>query len=97
METGRFNRVKTERKDRFCKICMEQKVEDELHFLLRCKGTKAFRKSTVKVKLKENPEYKQMSDVDRVRWLLTKENIKYMGDYVYKLFQLRQDHMYKKN
>ena len=36
-ETGRFGPSRTERSQRHCEICKENDIEDEYHFILKCK------------------------------------------------------------
>ena len=45
IETGRHKRPITPREFRFCDLCKNGKVEDELHFLLNCNHNQSLRKS----------------------------------------------------
>ena len=37
IQTGRYGRNRSERQDRLCNICDSGDVEDEFHFILKCK------------------------------------------------------------
>ena len=62
-----------------------------MHFLMACKKLEATREATIKVKLGESPETSDMSNVEKVRWLLNRAHIKTMGEHVHTLFQARQN------
>ena len=94
VETGRFSDVKKEL--RFCKVCEGVAVEDEAHFLLKCKKLKQERKTHVKPILKTNPDYKNMSDHEKMAMLISPENMKEFGRVLAIMFDKRQELMSKK-
>ena len=40
-EVGRHTKPKTNRENRISKLCTDPNIEDEVHFLLRCKSLKS--------------------------------------------------------
>ena len=93
IETGRYN--DTKRWLRFCKVCGELQVEDELHFLFRCNGIKDVRESTLKVFLDTDVETKTMNECEKAQWLLSKSRIREFADILTALYDARQKIMSK--
>ena len=93
VETGRYNRTKKEL--RFCKLCEKQEVEDELHFLFRCKRLEPVREVTLDTFLSSNAERKTMTEYEKNQWMLDKARIKEFADVLTQMFQARQNTMSK--
>ncbi len=94
IETGRYTRTKREL--RFCKICNEQVVEDETHFLLECPRLTKVQFEKLKSILRKSRETINMSNTEKIQWLLEKEQIKDFGEALAALYQARQDVLYNK-
>ena len=94
VETGRFADV--DKHLRKCKVCEGTAVEDETHFLLKCPALKATRKRLVKPVLKTNPNYKNMTETEKISWLLDHTRMKEFGQIMCGMFDARQEIMYKK-
>ncbi len=95
VETGRFRDKK--RQTRLCKICLEDKVEDELHFIFECKKLKDVRKAKLDTLLCEDRDTRRMTKAEKLKWLLSKEHIKEFGKVLACIYQARQDVMYSDN
>ena len=94
IETGRYTRTKREL--RFCKICDNPVVEDEMHFLLDCPRLTKVRYEKLKPILKKSRDTLSMSNSERVTWLLQREQIKEFGEALAVMYQARQDVLYCK-
>ena len=94
VELGRFSDV--DRELRLCKVCHGGTVEDESHFLLKCRALKETRKQHVKPLLKTNPEYKKMSNLEKIAMLISPEHMKEFGKIMAVMFEARQEILYKK-
>ncbi len=96
VETGRFNdkKRKKERAQRHCKVCEQQEVEDELHFLFICKKLSTVREENLDPILKGNRDTRRFSNAEKLKWLLGKEQIKQFGQAIACLYQKRHDVMY---
>ena len=94
LEKGRWKR--TGREIRYCKTCDDKKVETEFHFVFQCSALSEVRETKLDPLLKENPEVKSYTEAEKLKWLITKDNIKTFGKIIACLFQKRQDILYKK-
>ena len=94
IETGRYTRVKREL--RHCKICCDNVLEDETHFLLVCPKLTKVRHEKIKSILKKSRDTLSMSNVEKIKWLLQKEQIKEFGEALAAMYQARQDLLYSK-
>ena len=88
--------VTVKREHRYCKICGSQKVEDETHFVIACEGLNETRELHINPQLRESPETNDMSDVEKLKWLLDRENIKRSAEGIEALFKTRQSMTFKK-
>ncbi len=57
LEMGHYKGMN--REDRICQVCDKGEMEDEIHFLFRCKPLKHTRKAYVKSIRAENPSLKK--------------------------------------
>ena len=68
-ETGRYRGTLADR--RFCKVCMSQSVEDEIHFLLHCPAySTQLDKMLTDYQLQNNCDFTHMSDSNKLKLLL---------------------------
>lgn len=72
IETGRYNKIP--RNDRLCKKCSENKIEDEIHFLLKCPLLNDKRAEIINLSNFKSKHYKQLSDSDKLIWILNNED-----------------------
>ncbi len=64
METGRYNNVNIEK--RICEFCLHNELEDENHFVCRCKNIFAIDN----ICIIENVNFISMSDKDKITYLM---------------------------
>ncbi len=95
IETGRFRDAK--RQTRKCKVCLEDKVEDECHFIFVCSALKEVREVKLKPFLRKDRSTRRMNNHQKLKWLLSVPNIKDFGQILACLYQARQDVVYSAN
>ncbi len=93
LETGRYKGLKEEL--RFCELCNRGKVEDKLHFLFRCRSTKACRKQYLKPLISMLPGEHKKPNCETLKLLLSKEHIKSFAPCLEQLYLYRQNLLYK--
>ena len=92
IEMGRFKDVKEEH--RLCIICTGNHVENETHFLLKCKALKETQKP-FKNEFKKHIDWKATPDHDIVKFMLSSDMLKLTCDMVETLFNKRNELMYR--
>ena len=96
IETGRFNKNKTPRNERFCLYCKKQsslEVEDEIHFLMVCPLYKTERSNMLQAIYRTFPNTEVLSNEIMFFWLMSQEQgdfIKLIGKFCKKSFQIRK-------
>ncbi len=80
METGRYTKLPLE--ERFCQLCNNNAVEDELHFLCVCPTFNVTRTKLYDDVCVRHPGLNTLNDEDKLILLLTKEQ-KCIGEYIY--------------
>ncbi len=95
VETGRF--VGKDKKDRFCTVCRENKIEDEYHFLYKCPKLKPVRKAFYAEHIENPKEFKKLPDSVKTKTLLHSEMLKNTGVFIEKLFMARRDNLFGQN
>ena len=93
VEVGRFTDVK--REFRLCKLCERGEIEDEYHFLFRCKALKVPRKEWLKSNNFDSKEFKKIPNPEKARLLLQPEMIKSFSVLVQDLFMTRRSIIYQ--
>ena len=91
VETGRYSRPAIERNLRLCNFCDLHEVEDEEHFLLRCKLYSDLRNQMFSDISVECKNFTTLSDYNKVFYLLNAEGpcIKSVAKFCYNSFDLR--------
>ncbi len=102
IETGRYkdknkNKDKTERKQRYCKVCESKSVEDEVHFVFCCTALESIRKAKLEPILLKDRETHRLNNNDKLQWLTNKENMKEFGQALACLYQGRHEALFNKN
>ncbi len=98
VETARYKKKdRVERELRYCKVCNKEEVEDESHLVFDCKELKDSRNIFLKPVLLSSRETKDMSNIDKFKWLLQKEHIKEFSEALTQIYYERQSKMYRKN
>ncbi len=92
LETGRFKDVKEELRQ--CIICTGNHVENEIHFLLKCKALKETRKP-FKAELKKHIDWKATPGHDIVKFMLSADMLKLTCNMVEALFNKCNELMYR--
>ena len=93
LETSRYKGI--DREERYCQICDRNIVEDEIHFLFKCKKLKTTRKQHVKPILKEHFNIKKDSKIDMMKLLVSATHIKSFGQALKRMVLARRDILYK--
>ena len=92
LETGRYNGVN--REDRTCQVCDKPEVEDEVHFLFRCKKLNSIRKAYVKPIRREYPSLKKQDYIGMFKVMVDSKHIKDFSIWLEKMFLARRDIIY---
>ena len=94
VEVGRFTNIK--RHVRFSKLCKSSNlIEDEIHLLITCDRLKDTQDEYIKPLLDSNSATSNMSDIEKVRWLLSGEMLQDSAPQIEALFRARQSIIYK--
>ena len=70
-------------------------VEDESHFLIDCTRLKDARERHIKPLLDSNPETDNMTSVEKLKWLLSREILTSAASEIESMFRERQSIVYK--
>lgn len=73
IEQGRYQG--TPRQNRTCLRCSSGEVDDETHFLFSCKFLEDSRNNMIESALSECPNFRQLSDSEKLIWILNTENV----------------------
>ena len=84
IETGRYTGTKLEL--RLCRVCNLDYIEDECHFLFTCIAYQLERSSFRLRHVPDIGDFMLKSDVQKIAWLLMRDNIKHFGDFVQELY-----------
>ena len=86
IEKGRHSKPKTEKHHRICRLCNENKIEDEIHFTMQCKTFTTERKSFNSNLIEICPNYKNIpTDEQKYIFLQTNEDncfLELFGEYI---------------
>ena len=94
IETGRYKGTKEEL--RICELCTKGEVEDEIHFIFKCKTLKSVRKPYLKNFYEENGGKRKYKDhCKALKCMLTPENIKRFGDFLLTMYHARRALVYR--
>ena len=75
IESGRYSSNPTNRADRICTRCDINEVEDEFHFLLRCKLFKDEREILFNKVTLINKNFDSLNLIDKGTWLVIQEDL----------------------
>ena len=93
IEKGRHSKPKTEKHHRICRLCNENKIEDEIHFTMQCKTFTAERKSFNSNLIEICPNYKNIpTDEQKYIFLQTNEDncfLELFGEYIFTIYNKR--------
>ena len=95
IETGRY--TGTKEKLQLCKVCNLNAVENETHFLFSCISYQLERSSSYLRCVPEIGDFMLKSDVEKIAWLMSPDNIKNFSDYVETIYRTRREILYKVN
>ena len=76
IETGRHRKPKIPKQERFCPFCTNR-VEDEIHFLIKCPTYNEIRKEVINDSLELKPNFIFYTDLEKFMFLLTNEQISF--------------------
>lgn len=94
IESGRYYKNKILRADRLCTRCDMNEVEDEFHFLTKCKLFEKERAELFKKVTLKNENFWSLSLNDKATWLLIQEDIHILGvlaHYIDICFSIRRN------
>ena len=77
IETGRYERPKIPAAERTCKVCNNNTVEDEIHFLLYCPKLNTLRETLIA--RVEDPNFDNLNNLEKLNFLTTDPDT-----YIYK-------------
>ena len=92
IETGRYTNMKLN--ERFCQICNEGKIEDELHFVFQCKKYEQTRKDFLDKMFSRCKDVESFNDIEKLRWCCT-DFVRQFAKYLTHIFKERKDYEYK--
>ena len=88
IEKGRHNNIKKE--IRFCPLCPKE-IEDEMHFLVICKGYNEQRKKLFDKISEVHRNFQHLSNIEKLKFLLTNDDtIRIVATYIRQNFELRE-------
>ena len=80
---------------RFCPLCKKKVIEDEVHFLYKCKNLKRVRKPFLKQMKKEHTELKGLDVLALTKCLLSEAYIKEFACWLENMWRARRDILYR--
>ena len=93
IEVGRYTNVKEE--DRLCKTCNGGFVENEYHFLYKCKALKPVRKAFYREYIGEVKAFKKLPDAIKTKLLLYDGSVRVFTDWIIEMLNARRNIMYR--
>jgi hypothetical protein len=93
VETGRYNRELLS--DRKCKLCNLNEIEDELHFICRCKLYSNLRKQLKQKIIKKFKDFDLLNELEQFVYMMKSEQ-RNLAIYVKNCFMMRRDTLYSK-
>ena len=93
IETGRYGAHRIDRSLRICKLCSIGEVEDEEHFLLRCKRFEQQRKGLMEKVIEGCVNFANLSHPDQTFYLLNAEGecIRNVARFCYECLEIRNN------
>lgn len=98
IERGRYKNVLA--KDRLCKYCQANEVEDEVHFSMKCSFYKKQRENLFSMVSRSSKYFMDLSPENKFIWLMTNEDtdiIDNLASYVYECFEIRNHYVCSSN
>ena len=96
LEVGRYR--KTDREIRYCKLCSEDTVEDEGHFLFECDSVDKCRSQSISPLLESIEGIGDTDDLDNIeklKILCSKEHLKDFASALELVYYARQEKVHK--
>ena len=93
VETGRYLRPKPPRELRVCKLCKQNKVEDEVHFLTDC-SLYVTKRSALYTTINANcHNFDHLNPYEKAQYMLTAEGeiVKAVAKFCYEANQIRKE------
>ena len=94
IEVGRYKKIDAD--VRFCQLCKEGFVEDELHFMLECKCYEIERKVFIQHVIKVCAKYTELDKKQQLIWLLSNESnciINIVANFIFKCYSVRLERL----
>ena len=75
-------------------MCDDNEIEDEPHFLFRCKRYEELRDLLYTVVQPYFPNFEFLSDKEKFGVLMSTDYVKYTAEFWYKSYNIRRSNMY---
>ena len=95
IEIGRYTNIKREL--RLCKLCLQNKVEDEAHFLFVCPILDTERERFYAEHIDDQDAFKKLKDMDKIAFLLSKDNVKKLDIFLESMLYNRRQTLFVPN
>ena len=93
IETDRYQGIPLE--NRLCRICSENTVEDEIHFLFSCSALSSVRTKIMSLFDNTNVDFNESCAFNKLHNMLSQTNLVSTGKYIEALYRERQRLVYK--
>lgn len=95
IETGRWYNVKEE--DRTCKVCNNNQVESEMHFLFLCSKYDTPRNRLIEEVSKIMPNITNCNNEEKLKLFMTKGIVNIFSRYICEIYNIRKDTIFQTN
>ena len=92
IETGRWININVE--ERTCKVCNQDIVEDETHFIFNCPKYSYERAEFISMVEAKNPEFITYDNIEKFKFFMTKDCISVFGKFLQKIYTIRKSILY---
>ena len=95
VETGRCRTPKVPRGERVCKLCNNDKVEMEFHFVMECTKLQTLRNEVFFIITEKYHTFMYLNIIDKFLYILSsKINTCTIAKFIYKMYKLRCSFLY---
>ena len=95
VETGRYRIPKVPLGERVCKLCNNDKVETEFHFVMECSKLQNLRNELFFIITERDHTFMHLNITDKFLYILNSEiNTCTIAKFIYKMYKLRCSFLY---
>ena len=91
IETGRYQRPKIPRHERICRFCSSGEIENESHFILKCKLFEELRPDLTNNIIVSERYFLMKNDEEKLNILLNSKHVIPTSKYIYKSFEILKE------